>query len=65
MISRDPMTRGRELSRIQRDLGLSDEDAASTTGLTTEKYLALKRGAGNPTRGTVEKIARALGLAGK
>jgi hypothetical protein len=59
-VSNDPMTRGREFSRLQRELNLSDEAVATAAGLRLEEYVAIKRGAGNPSRRKVVGILQAL-----
>ena len=53
---------GRELARERARAGLTQRELAEASGVRQETISRLERGHANPALGTVERLARALGL---
>ena len=53
---------GTELKRLRTAAGLSPEQLAERAGLTAACICATERGASSPLHGTVQRLAKALGV---
>jgi transcriptional regulator with XRE-family HTH domain len=56
---------GRNLERIRRAKGLTQEDLSAVSGFSQQYLSGLERGRRNPTIVTIYEIAQALGCAGR
>ena len=52
---------GEEVQRVRAEAGLSQKELADLTGIDQSDISKIERGASNPTLGTLERIANALG----
>lgn len=52
---------GEEVKRVRAEAGLSQQELADMTGIDQSDISKIERGASNPTIGTLERIANALG----
>ena len=55
------ITAGEEVQRVRAEAGLSQKELADLTGIDQSDISKIERGASNPTLGTLERIANALG----
>jgi XRE family transcriptional regulator, regulator of sulfur utilization len=57
---RERYSLSQQVMELRRTRGLSQAEVAARAGLDQSEISRLERGSGNPTRSTLEKVARAL-----